>query len=121
MATRNRLLKLLDPAATFNGIDFVEVIESAPRELRVHFINTVALADTGPIARIDGGDSVPAVAVADIAAADWASDGEGRPLLSLHCLNDGDFSNYTLHLAASPLDLDFKTSAFSFKVFCPSD
>lgn len=120
MAARDRFLALID-STTLNGIDFVEVVESAPSDLRVHFLNTVAIADTGAIAKIDGGDSVSSVAVADVAAADWGNDAEGRPLLTLHSLNAGDFSNYTLHLDSPTLDRYFSTRVFSFKVFCPSD
>ena len=114
----------LSRSTAYNGIDFVEVAPNAfatPPDLRVHFINKTPLGDTGPIASISGGDSVPMVAVKDITAADWTSDADGRPLLTLHCTTDGDFSNYTLHLESDALDLDFKSTTFSFKVLCPSN
>jgi hypothetical protein len=123
MASRDRFLALL-ASTTLNGIDFVEVVEAAPTELRVHFLNTVTVTNIDTIT-IDGGDSVPTVAVADVAATDWTSDGEGRPLLTLRCRTTGDFSNYTLHLSSTSgnttLDRYFSTSVFSFKVFCSSD
>ncbi|HVZ52505.1 MAG TPA: baseplate J/gp47 family protein [Pseudolabrys sp.] len=121
MDPHDRFLKLIEPGATLNGIDFVEVDENDATVLRVHFINAVAVGDTGKIASIDGGDSVPTVALKDVVAGDWGSDAEGRPLLTLHCLNAGDFSNYTLHLKSAALDRYFIASVFTFKVFCPSD
>src|SRR5215468_1232750 len=91
----------LSQSNVYNGIDFVEVVQNAlpnPPDLRVHFLNDVPLGDTGAIASVSGGDSVPTVAVNDVAAGDWGADTEGRRLLTLHCKTDGDFSNYTLRL-----------------------
>ncbi len=70
MDSRNRLAKLTEPGATFNGIDFVEVLEAAPSDLRVHSVNAVAVKEPGIAATIDGGDAVPQVKVAPIADAD---------------------------------------------------
>ena len=106
-------------STTYNGIDFVAV--TAPRTLVVHFLNTVAVADPSMTVAITGGDSVPTVAVKPIAAADWTADAEGRPLLTLTALTDGDFSNYTLTITAPKLDLILDTTVFSFKATCPSD
>ncbi|HET7882129.1 MAG TPA: hypothetical protein VFL55_14675, partial [Acetobacteraceae bacterium] len=103
-----------------NGIDFVEVV--APRTLRVHFLNKVAIADPSIAARIDGGDRVPAVPLLPINnATDWSSDAEGRPLLTLTAKIDGDFSNYRLTITAPRLDIFLDSSIFSFKATCPSD
>ncbi len=127
MTARDRFIALLQ-SSTLNGIDFVEVVQNPlpnPPNLRVHFINTVAPGNNtdivGTIAMITGGDSVPTVAVADVVLADWTTDADGRPLLTLHCKIDGDFSDYALRLNIPKLDIDFNTSTFSFKVFCPSD
>jgi hypothetical protein len=122
VAIKNRFLELTQPSATLNGIDFVEVIEAAPLDLRVHFINAVAV--DGPSFKpptITGGDSVPDVKVASVAAADWSTDADGRPLLTLHALGAGDFSNYRLTLSSDTLDPFYASAIFSFKVFCPSD
>ena len=84
--TRDRFIALSQSNA-YNGIDFVEVVQNPspePPDLRVHFINTVGLGDTGAIATISGGDSVPTVAVDDVAAGNWSDDAEGPPLLTLH-------------------------------------
>ena len=54
---------------------------------------------------ITGGDSVTTVALEPITTADWSTDAEGRPLLTLTALADGDFSNYTLTITAPKLDL----------------
>jgi hypothetical protein len=118
---KNRLSKLTQAGATFNGIDFVEVLEVAPSDLRVHFVNSIAVKEPGVAATVDGGDAVPQVKIAAIADADWSTDGDGRPLLTLHTLNAGDFSSYRLSLKSSKLDPFFSSVTFSFKVFCPSD
>jgi Baseplate J-like protein len=123
MAAKDRSIALMNSNAA-NGIDFVEVVQNPPGnppDLRVHFVNAVALGNIGAIATIGGGDSVRTVAVKDVAPGNWGVDTEGQPLLTLHCKTDGDFSNYTLRLNIAKLDLDFNTATFSFKVFCPSD
>ena len=122
---RDRVLSVIasaqdpNPADRYNGVDFVEV--AAPRTLLVHFLNDVPVADPALTAAITGGDSVPTVALAPIVGADWGVDGDGRPLLTLTALTDGDFSNYTLTLAAPKLDLILGTTVFSFKATCPSE
>ncbi len=63
----------------------------------------------------------PKVALAAIQPGDWLTDSDGRPLLVLHALAAGDFSNYTLTLTGPALDPFFSTTVFSFKAFCPSD
>lgn len=119
MAPRNRTLELLKPTATLNGVDFVEVREDEPNHLYVHFINAVAVGTPTAIT-ITGGDLVPTVAVAALQAADWSEDGEGRPVLRLTVLGQGDHSSYTLRLVASTLDPYLQHVAFSFFVWCPS-
>ena len=116
---RDRVLAIA-ASTTVNGIDFVEV--AAPRTLVVHFLSAVAVADPSIAATITGGDSVPTVAVAKIDnAADWSSDAESRPLLTLHALADGDFSEYRLTITAPVLDIVLNSTTFSFKATCPSD
>ena len=95
---KDRVLSVIN-STTFNGIDFVEVV--APRTLHVHFLNTVAVADASLTATITGGDSVPTVPLrGDRQCATGRTDAEGRPLLTLHALTDGDFSYYTLTIIA---------------------
>lgn len=116
---RDRVLAIV-ASTTVNGIDFVDV--TAPLTLAVHFLNAVAVADPTIAATITGGDSVPTVAVAKIDnATDWSTDAEGRPLLTLHTLTDGDFSEYTLTITAPALDIVLNSTTFSFKATCPSD
>ena len=79
MEMKNRLAKLTQAGATFNGIDFVEVLEAAPSDLRVHFVNGIAVKEPGVAATVDGGDAVPQVKIAAIGDADWSTDGDGRP------------------------------------------
>ncbi|HLY57837.1 MAG TPA: hypothetical protein VKS60_19905, partial [Stellaceae bacterium] len=106
-------------STTYNGIDFVEIVP--PRTLVVHFLNTVKVADPKIAASITGGDSVPTVALQPIKNSDWSTDAEGRPLLTLTALADGDFSNYLLTITAPKLDLILDSTVFSFKATCPSD
>src|SRR6202012_5569340 len=119
---RDRTAAIL-ASTTFNGIDFVTVDAVHPRTLYVHFMNTVAVAAPTLAATITGGDSVPTIPVAAIdEVADWGTDAEGRPLLTLRAAVGGDFSNYLLTLTGAPaLDLVFSTSRFSFKANCPDD
>ncbi len=123
MTARDRLAALLDPSNTsLNGIDFVEVASADQRTLRVHFLTTVALAGTVTAATIIGGETIPAVPVDAIDdAADWSTDVQSRPVLTLTVPVAGDFSTYTLTLVSPALDPYFARSAFSFKASCPSD
>lgn len=118
--SRDRFLALRQ-SGTLNGIDFVELVVGQPGELQVHFVNAVAVDEPGITATITGGDRIPEVAVAPIAAGDWSADAEGRPVLAIHAAGEGDFSNYTLTLSSSHLDRQFRSSQFSFKALCPSD
>lgn len=121
MAARNRTLELLKNGATLNGIDYVEVREAEPTRLYVHFLNTVAVADPQLVATITGGDITPDVAVEPIQAADWSTDSEGRPILTLRVPGRGDHSTYTLRLdGGTALDPYFRPVRFSFFAFCPS-
>ena len=123
MATpRDRTAAIL-ASTSFNGVDFVTVDGVDPRILYVHFLNAVTVADPALAATITGGDSIPAIPVAAIdETADWGTDAEGRPLLTLRAAVEGDFSEYLLTLSGSPaLDLMFQTSRFSFKANCPDD
>jgi hypothetical protein len=110
-------------SSSVNGVDFVTVDGADPRILYVHFLNAVPVAAAGLAATITGGDSLPSVPVAAInGAADWGTDAEGRPLLTLRAVVEGDFSDYLLTLTGAPaLDLMFATSRFSFRANCPSD
>jgi hypothetical protein len=117
---------LVIASTTLNGIDFVEIANSAQTILVVHFLNAVPVAGTLPAApTITGGDTIPSVAVLPIAPGDWGMDAT-HVTLTLHVDAPGDFSTYTLTLATptlpSPaLDDFFATAAFSFKAQCPSD
>src|SRR6516165_8415799 len=113
-------IRAVEASTAYNGIDFVEVV--APRKLHVHFLNAVAAADPAITATLDGGDSVPTVPLKPIDnAADWSTDADGRPLLTLTALTDGDFSFYRLTISAPKLDVILNTIKFSFKATCPSD
>src|ERR1043165_2897765 len=91
METKDRLGTLLDPAnTTLNGIDFVEIVDSQQTTLRVHFLNGVAVAGTltpgsrvAPNPAITGGETIATVSILPIQPADWTTDTEGRPLLTL--------------------------------------
>lgn len=119
--TRERLLALLDPASGLNGVDYAELLAgSEPPQLRVHFLTDVPVS-AGPVAaRLDGGDRIRTVPLDAIAAGDWSTDAEGRPLLLLRPLAEGDFSTYVLTVEAPAIDSRFETTPVSFKIFCPS-
>lgn len=118
---RDRTAALL-ASTVLNGIDFIEVASADQRTLRVHFMNTVAVQGT-LTARptIDGGDVIRVVAVQTVTNADWATDPDGRPLLTLHVDAEGDFSFYRLTLASPVLDRYHRSARFTFKALCPSD
>jgi hypothetical protein len=116
MAEPKDRVRTLIASTSFNGIDYVEV--AGPQTLRVHFLNTVAVADPSLTVVIDGGDSVPVIKVTNTS---WSNDTDGRPLLILTTLTTGDFSFYNLTITAPALDLILNTTQFSFKVTCPSD
>src|SRR5712691_944660 len=99
MDSRDRRAELLKPAATFNGIDFVEIFTDDQTVLRVHFLNDVPLQGTlSAIPTIDGGQTIRSVAVNPINdAKDWELDGD-HLVLRLKVGAPGDFSNYTLTL-----------------------
>lgn len=105
----------------FNGIDFIEIANSAQTVLVVHFINGVNVEGTltgAPV--ISGGETIPSVAVLPIAPGNWGWD-VGHAVLTLEVAAPGDFSNYTLALASPVLDPFFSQALFSFKAGCPSD
>ena len=125
--SKDRLIALLAPTQTkLNGIDFVEVANSAQTILKVHFLK--ALPKASPLvkeAKIHGGDRVPTVEVHPITPADWFEDGLSPVVLTLHVDAPGDFSTYTLTLVTQAVSGDaidpyFDHVAFSFKATCES-
>jgi len=125
MSSINRR-NLVIESSTLNGIDFVEIANSAQTKLVVHFLNAVPVAGTLPFTpTITGGDTIASVAVQPIVPTDWGMDAV-HVTLTLYVAAPGDFSTYTLTLAtpvqpSSALDDFFATAAFSFKAQCPSD
>jgi hypothetical protein len=113
---------LLRAQTALNGIDFVEIADDEQTTLRVHFLNAAPdVAGTVTAATITGGETVPAVPVLPFTAADWSTDDDGRPLLTLRVAAPGDFSEYLLSLTSPLLDPFFASASFSFKARCPSD
>jgi hypothetical protein len=126
MPVKDRLSRLLNPSnTTLNGIDFVEIANTAQTTLRVHFLNGVAIGGSpAPMLHptITGGETVPTVAVLPIdPATDWSEDADGRPLLTLHVAAPGDFSFYTLTIVNDSIDPFYNHVQFSFKALCPSN
>jgi hypothetical protein len=120
MASRDRRAAVLASPVT-NGIDFVEIANTAQTLLRVHFLNAVPVQDSiAGTPTIAGGETIPTVAVLPVAPADWGWD-DGHVVLTLRVAAPGDFSNYTLAIASTALDPFFATAQFSFKAGCPSD
>ena len=122
MTPRDRRAKLLLPASTLNGIDFVEVAGDDQTALRVHFLNLVQLKGTlgSPPVTITGGERVRTVTVRPIQDSDWSAD-DSHVILNLRVSAPGDFSPYTLTVNSPKLDPYFSSAVFSFKARCPSD
>jgi len=112
---------ILTESTVYNGIDFVEVANTAQTKLRVHFLNTVPLRGTlAGLPTITGGETIQTVTVNPIQdASDWSWD-DDHLVLALSVPAPGDFSNYTLSITSRLLDSQFNQSVFSFKARCPS-
>jgi hypothetical protein len=119
MDIRDRRAKVL-ASPVVNGIDFVEVANTAQTVLRVHFLNAVDIAPLSAAPAISGGETIPTVAVLPIAPSDWGWD-DGHAVLTLRVAAPGDFSTYTLTIQSARIDSFFDHVAFSFKAGCPSD
>jgi hypothetical protein len=120
MASHDRRAQILN-SSVFNGVDFVEIASADQTSLRVHFLNAVDVASSLTAApRIAGGETIPTVAVQPIAPGDWSLD-DSHLVLNLSVATPGDFSFYTLTLAAASLDPFFGSAVFSFKAGCASD
>ena len=122
----DRLQALLaDPPPPFNGIDYVEIASDDETQLRVHFLNDVAVAgslDPALPVTICGGETIGSVAVLPFdEGTAWSADDEGRWILALAVAAPGDFSPYTLTIRSDKLDPYFDSARFSFKVGCKSD
>lgn len=112
----------LQASTQWNGVDFVELDPIDHTILRVHFLNAVTVDAPSLAASISGGDRVPTVPLAPINRPnDWSTDAEGRPVLTLHALGEGDFSTYRLEVVSPFLDRMSASATFSFKAFCASD
>jgi hypothetical protein len=120
MATLDRRAAVL-ASTHVNGIDFVEVANTAQTLLRVHFLNAVNVQGTLTGApTISGGETIPTVAMLPIGPGDWGWD-DGHAVLTLRVSAPGDFSDYTLLVPSPVLDAFFAQVTFSFKAGCPSD
>src|ERR1035441_10519429 len=127
--TKDRLSKLLDTGnTTLNGVDFVEIANQSQTTLRVHFLNLVKVQGSlvssalgAPNPAITGGETIATVPVLPIHLANWSTDAEGRPLLTLQVAAPGDFSFYTLTILSSALDPYYNHVKFTFKALCDSD
>jgi hypothetical protein len=129
-----------DPAVPYNGIDFVEVLDTeAPTEaerqrtLFVHFLKTFKVDTlTKNNVLIAGGERIRGIRVVSVSA----GTGPDAHVLTVDVDVPGDFSTYTLRLVQDvlhvqqlatggqpPGDFDpvLSTVDFSFKVECPSD
>jgi Baseplate J-like protein len=119
MEPKDRKSQLLQSSA-WNGIDFVEVANDAQTELRVHFLNGVALQAPISTPTITGGETIPTVNVNPSSASAWQIDSGGHLILDLSVAAPGDFSYYTLAISSPNLDTFFASSVFSFKDRCPT-
>jgi hypothetical protein len=131
----NRRAGLRLPAATLNGIDYLEVVDneepSKPekqRKLRIFFVNSKGVSarfnpfqlSNRDLVQITGGERIKKIVVDSVT---WVTDH-----LEAHVTPRGDFSTYTLALIEpntrtplKELDPQLASIDFSFKVECPSD
>lgn len=116
-------------ASDLNGIDFLEVVDSAAadpadrqRVLRVHFVKPPGdLADPSTGLGSDDVELESGVRIRDIEVVDAAFDGD---VFVVRVSTPGDYSTYTLRLTrfvGTLLDRLLCAVDFSFKVECPSD
>src|SRR5271166_4122364 len=120
MELKDRRTVLLG-SMSFNGIDFVEIVDDAQTVLKVHFLNAVSLGKLTGSPTIAGGEVIQTVAVLPInEATDWGLE-EEHVVLTLHVAAPGDFSSYLLTIPSAVLDPFFNQVQFSFKARCPSD
>ncbi|MGA2288450.1 putative baseplate assembly protein [Bradyrhizobium sp.] len=130
---QRRQLLLAQAAPGLNGIDFLEV-DPGQLVLHIHFLfdlpgtpNPVPPAPAPGLTAnniiIEGGERITGINVVPNSLV------VALNVLTLTVSAAGDFSTYTLRLAASPTDQDppsgfdpvFSSVAFSFKANCPSD
>ena len=136
---RLRLRADASPPSSFNGIDYIEVLDSraaefgVPRQkaLLVHFFKEIPDTLNANNVRIESDADAAPVNVTSAFRSDSGSPPFWDRPETLVVLTDssGDYSIYTLKLAASPtsdeppddFDLVLSEIDFSFKVECPSD
>jgi hypothetical protein len=130
---RDRVRSTLGPGGLplLNGIDYLEIANTAQTEIELHFIHPLpgqpdGVPDAAPAltpdqVTITGGERIAQVPVEAIVIA--------GNRLTLTVAAPGDFSIYTLTLSASPgldtpppgFDPQLSRIQFSFKATCPSD
>jgi hypothetical protein len=124
---------------TFNGIDFLEVIDHPgdpdgirQRVLQVHFIHDLAPGQLGlRNVVLSGGERIPAqqIAILQVIPGGDLSPPLDPKILEVEVQQPGDFSQYTLQLVDPsqpdnlPANIDpmLASIEFSFKVACQSD
>ncbi|HEV3468475.1 MAG TPA: putative baseplate assembly protein [Pyrinomonadaceae bacterium] len=127
-----------DPASGLNGIDFLEVLDTAAasqrerqRKLFVHFLKPLGAGElTEDNVLIEGGERIRGIRVVSAEA----GSGADANVLTVGVDRPGDFSLYTLRLVKDvhhaqggggepPTGFDpvLSSASFSFKVECPSD
>ena len=116
----DRLGNLLsgEAAPAYNGIDFVEVNDLEPTQLRVHFLNTATVRGTfsasPPVTICAGGTSGPLTVLPIDESEAWSADDAGRPVLNVAVAQTGEAASYSLTLYSSALDPYFDAATFSF-------
>src|SRR5262245_35463652 len=101
--------------ADVDGIDYVEIANSAQTVLNVHLFNGVLTAGDLARPKIYGGDTIAEVPISSVAVSGH--------VITITVPFRGDFSLYTLELCpsdptASKLDPFFRFASFSFKARC---
>lgn len=108
--------ELVRASTQWNGIDFIEITDDDQCTLAIHFLNdvVVAVSDFKNVT-ITGGESIPVVPVTGVGSFNTAT-----KTMVIQVAVPGDFSLYTLALAAPNIDPYFSKVKFTFKARCKS-
>jgi len=123
-------LRVVKQAGKLNGIEYLEVAEAGPvqRTLLVRLLLKPIAPIKAEEVTIDGGERIPRVLVQWVATADSLPAGEDPAIVAgldkpdhvlvVRTVEPGDFSYYTLRIAADKFDPLLNRVEFSFKVAC---
>ncbi|GIH06858.1 hypothetical protein Rhe02_49250 [Rhizocola hellebori] len=120
-------LRVVKRAGLLNGIEYLDVADTAQRTLLVRLLKPAAGIKAEEV-RIDGGERIATVGVEWVSAADSLPSGEDPALVAgldspgqvlvVRTAQAGDFSYYTLHIGTTGFDPILAQVRFTFKIAC---